>query len=146
MYYSRAHVYFSKSHSLQSTVFFPFFLLFPSCCHRVVWLQRVAGLLLCGILSDTLNLCSPTTTEADKLIVVCLCFASLWLCPCSLFDFRRGVMQTLLASLAEVKDVNALAQSLFKAKSKQLAMCLSSLFSSLLFSSLLFSSLLFSSL
>ncbi len=53
--------------------------------------KQTAGLLLCGILSDTLNLQSPTTTEADKLMV------------------------SILARVADVSDVNALAQRLFKA-------------------------------
>jgi len=59
--------------------------------------KKTAVALLCGILSDTLNLCSPTTTEADKLIVA------------------------LLAQLGDVSDANLLAQNLFKAKSRDLA-------------------------
>eukprot|EP00455_Lapot_gusevi_P049308 TRINITY_DN696_c0_g1_i1.p1 TRINITY_DN696_c0_g1~~TRINITY_DN696_c0_g1_i1.p1 ORF type:complete len:462 (-),score=194.73 TRINITY_DN696_c0_g1_i1:39-1394(-) len=55
-----------------------------------------AGILLSGILSDTLNLRSPTTTEADRLLV--------------------GV----LARVAGVEDCNVLAQKMFKAKSKNL--------------------------
>lgn len=57
-----------------------------------------AGLLLCGILSDTLNLRSPTTTKADRIVVA------------------------LLTQLAGVDDATALAQQLFKAKSKMLSM------------------------
>jgi manganese-dependent inorganic pyrophosphatase len=34
--------------------------------------KRTAGLLLCAILSDTLNLCGPTTTEWDRLMVTIL--------------------------------------------------------------------------
>jgi len=57
---------------------------------------KVAALLLCGILSDTLNLQSPTTTEPDKLVV------------------------SFLSVLANVPDVNSLAQKMLKAKSKDL--------------------------
>ena len=55
-----------------------------------------AGLLLCGILSDTLNLRSPTTTRFDRLLA------------------------GLLARLAGVDDANTLAQRLFKAKARML--------------------------
>ena len=56
----------------------------------------VAGILLSGILSDTLNLTSPTTTQNDRELVA------------------------VLAKAANVKDINALAQSQFKAKSAEL--------------------------
>ena len=58
--------------------------------------RTTAGLLLCGILSDTLNLRSPTATAADRILV--------------------GV----LAQLAAVADPPDLAKQLFKAKSKML--------------------------
>lgn len=57
----------------------------------------VAGMLLCAILSDTLNLQGPTTTEWDRLMVA------------------------VLADLAEVDDIQFLASQQFKAKSKELA-------------------------
>jgi inorganic pyrophosphatase/exopolyphosphatase len=57
-----------------------------------------AGLLLCGILSDTLNLRSPTTTRADRLLAA------------------------LLTQAANVADANDLAAQLFKAKSKMLSL------------------------
>jgi manganese-dependent inorganic pyrophosphatase len=53
-------------------------------------------MLLCAILSDTLNLQSPTTTEWDRLMV------------------------TVLMQLAEVEDVSILASQQFKAKSAEL--------------------------
>lgn len=56
----------------------------------------IAGLLLCAILSDTLNLMGPTTTEWDKMMVA------------------------ILAEIAGVMDIEALATSQFKAKSKEL--------------------------
>lgn len=58
--------------------------------------RSVAGVLLCAILSDTLNLKSPTTSEWDKLIV------------------------TILAELAEVEDIDDHAKKQFHAKSKEL--------------------------
>ncbi len=61
--------------------------------------RNTAGLLLSGILSDTLNLRSPTTTEHDML-------------SCS-----------ILARLAKVDDINELARKLFKAKSQELLVC-----------------------
>jgi len=57
----------------------------------------VSGMLLCAILSDTLNLLGPTTTEYDKMMVA------------------------VLADLCEVDDIDLLAQQQFKAKSKELA-------------------------
>jgi hypothetical protein len=54
-------------------------------------------MMLCAILSDTLNLLGPTTTEWDKSMVA------------------------LLAAIAEVDDIEKLAAQQFKAKSKQLA-------------------------
>mmetsp|Transcript_146 Transcript_146/g.365 ORF Transcript_146/g.365 Transcript_146/m.365 type:complete len:453 (-) Transcript_146:177-1535(-) len=57
----------------------------------------VAGMLLCAILSDTLNLQGPTTTEWDKLMVA------------------------VLSEIAEVDDIEALAAAQFKAKSRELA-------------------------
>ena len=57
----------------------------------------VAGMLLCAILSDTLNLQGPTTTEWDKLMVA------------------------VLADVAGVDDIQLLASQQFKAKSKELA-------------------------
>ena len=57
---------------------------------------QVAGMLLCAILSDTLNLQSPTTTEWDKIMV------------------------TALADLANVDDIDTLAVEQFRAKSQEL--------------------------
>ncbi len=57
----------------------------------------VAGMLLCAILSDTLNLQGPTTTEWDRLMVA------------------------VLADIAGVDDIQLLASQQFKAKSKELA-------------------------
>lgn len=54
--------------------------------------QEIARLLLCAILSDTLNLRSGTTTPADRFSVA------------------------LLSSFAEVEDLDELAMSLFTAK------------------------------
>ena len=54
-------------------------------------------MLLCAILSDTLNLQGPTTTEWDRLIVA------------------------VLAEIAEVNNIQLLSQMQFKAKSKELA-------------------------
>jgi manganese-dependent inorganic pyrophosphatase len=59
--------------------------------------KSTAGMLLCAILSDTLNLQSPTTTEWDRL------------------------MAAVLVQLAEVEDSGHLASIQFKAKSKELA-------------------------
>jgi len=56
----------------------------------------VAGILLCAILSDTLNLLGPTTTSWDKMMVAILC------------------------EITGVEDINLLAQMQFKAKSKEL--------------------------
>jgi len=58
---------------------------------------KVAGMLLCAILSDTLNLQGPTTTEWDRLMVA------------------------VLADIAGVDDIQLLASQQFKAKSKELA-------------------------
>lgn len=57
----------------------------------------VAGMLLCAILSDTLNLMGPTTTDWDRMMVAILC------------------------EVAGVKDIQGLAKAQFKAKSKELA-------------------------
>lgn len=57
----------------------------------------VAGMLLCAILSDTLNLMGPTTTEWDRMMVA------------------------VLADLCQVDDIQLLASQQFKAKSKELA-------------------------
>ena len=54
--------------------------------------RTVAGCLLSGILSDTLNLCSPTATASDRLAVA------------------------VLAKLAAVEDPNELAKCLFRQK------------------------------
>jgi manganese-dependent inorganic pyrophosphatase len=59
--------------------------------------QPIAGMLLCAILSDTLNLQGPTTTEWDRLMVA------------------------VLADIAGVDDIQKLATDQFKAKSKELA-------------------------
>jgi len=60
--------------------------------------RPVAGMLLCAILSDTLNLQGPTTTEWDRL------------------------MATVLTDIAGVEDVQQLAQDQFKAKSAELGL------------------------
>eukprot|EP01038_Epipyxis_sp_PR26KG_P010720 gene10720-14396_t len=70
--------------------------------HSFMTLQRrptksTAGMLLCAILSDTLNLQGPTTTEWDRLMVA------------------------ILVELAGVEDVQFLATQQFKAKSSELA-------------------------
>mmetsp|Transcript_22593 Transcript_22593/g.48977 ORF Transcript_22593/g.48977 Transcript_22593/m.48977 type:complete len:487 (+) Transcript_22593:166-1626(+) len=57
----------------------------------------VAGMMLCAILSDTLNLQGPTTTEWDRLMVA------------------------VLSEISEVDDIQFLATQQFKAKSKELA-------------------------
>lgn len=59
--------------------------------------KSTAGMLLCAILSDTLNLQGPTTTEWDRMMVA------------------------ILVELAEVQDVQYLASCQFKAKSSELA-------------------------
>jgi len=57
---------------------------------------HIAGMLLCAIISDTLNLMGPTTTQWDKMMVA------------------------ILAIIAGVEDINLLASQQFKAKSKEL--------------------------
>jgi len=64
--------------------------------HRHELSKSSAGLMLAGIISDTLSLCSPTTTEFDHLMV------------------------TFLSYAAGIQDVDELAKEMFKAKSKQL--------------------------
>lgn len=59
--------------------------------------RSTAGMLLCAILSDTLNLQGPTTTEWDRLMVA------------------------VLVQIAGVVDVQDLASRQFKAKSSELA-------------------------
>lgn len=59
--------------------------------------RDVAGMLLCAILSDTLNLLGPTTTDWDRLMVA------------------------VLAEIAGVNDIQLLASQQFKAKSRELA-------------------------
>ena len=60
--------------------------------------QPIAKILLCGILSDTINLVSPTTTDADR------------------------VMMAMLARLAEVDaELDTIAQKQFKAKTASFA-------------------------
>ncbi len=59
--------------------------------------KSTAGMLLCAILSDTLNLQGPTTTEWDRLMVA------------------------VLIEIADVADVQTLASHQFKAKSSELA-------------------------
>ena len=54
--------------------------------------QAVARILLCGILSDTINLMSPTTTDADRIALV------------------------MLSKLARVDDLDLVAQLQFRAK------------------------------
>ena len=69
--------------------------------HNFLTLRRrpkkaTAGMLLCAILSDTLNLQSPTTTEWDRLMVA------------------------TLVQLLDIDDVQYLASQQFKAKSSEL--------------------------
>lgn len=59
--------------------------------------KNVAGMLLSGILSDTLNLKGPTTTKTDEMMVACL------------------------ANVADVVDINQLAEMQFRAKSEMLS-------------------------
>lgn len=59
--------------------------------------KATAGMMLCAILSDTLNLQGPTTTDWDRMMVA------------------------ILVELAEVEDVQLLASQQFKAKSVELA-------------------------
>lgn len=59
--------------------------------------KKTAGMLLCAILSDTLNLQGPTTTEWDKLMVA------------------------ILSEIAGVDDLQQLATDQFRAKSLELA-------------------------
>lgn len=70
--------------------------------HNFMTLRRrprksTAGMLLCAILSDTLNLQGPTTTEWDRIMVA------------------------VLVEIAGVDDVQLLASNQFKAKSSELA-------------------------
>ena len=60
--------------------------------------RSTAGMLLCAILSDTLNLQGPTTTEWDRLMVA------------------------VLTDITGVEDVQLLASKQFKAKSSELGM------------------------
>ena len=55
--------------------------------------EDIAGLIACGIISDTLNLKSPTTTEIDKNVL------------------------SIVAERAGITDINKLAQAMFDAKS-----------------------------
>jgi inorganic pyrophosphatase/exopolyphosphatase len=61
-----------------------------------VFKPEIAGILLSGILSDTLNLRSPTTTIIDR------------------------KMSSILARAAKVDDINLISSGLFKAKSSEL--------------------------
>ncbi len=67
--------------------------------NRVKLPKNVAGLFLSAILSDTLNLNSPTATPTDRLMVAAL------------------------ARLAEVDDIDSLALEQFKAKAKVIMQC-----------------------
>lgn len=69
--------------------------------HTFLSIQRrprksTAGMLLCAILSDTLNLMGPTTTDWDRMMVAILC------------------------EVAGVRNIENLAKAQFKAKSKEL--------------------------
>jgi manganese-dependent inorganic pyrophosphatase len=64
--------------------------------YNLFFITGVAGMLLCAILSDTLNLQGPTTTDWDRMMVAVLC------------------------EIAQVKNINALVKAQFKAKSKEL--------------------------
>lgn len=59
--------------------------------------KAIAGMLLCAILSDTLNLLGPTTTDWDRLMVA------------------------VLSEITEIDDIQLLASRQFKAKSRDLA-------------------------
>lgn len=58
--------------------------------------KSVAGMLLSAILSDTINLKSPTTTNADKLVVA------------------------VLSKIVDIDDIDKLAQEQFQAKSRMI--------------------------
>lgn len=64
--------------------------------HRHALSKSSAALLLAGIISDTLSLSSPTTTEYDRMMV------------------------TFLAYAAGIDDVETLAKEMFQAKSREL--------------------------
>jgi manganese-dependent inorganic pyrophosphatase len=65
--------------------------------HNRIPSKSTAGMLLCAILSDTLNLQGPTTTDFDRLLV------------------------PILAEISGVDNIQELAQDQFRAKSKELA-------------------------
>ena len=107
--------------------------------HTFMTLQRrptkaTAGMLLCAILSDTLNLQGPTTTEWDRLMVrprVRPFFvSSTVLTPTPLVHppinppptSPFGPPQvTVLVEIAGVEDIQLLVQQQFRAKSSELA-------------------------
>eukprot|EP00501_MAST-03F_sp_TOSAG23-6_P002478 GSMAST32.ASY1.ANO1.2588.1 assembled CDS len=82
-----------------TTILHPFILTYFSLNTHLTYItnNKIAGMLLSGILSDTLNLQSPTTTNHDRLAVA------------------------TLASIAGVDDINTLAIEQFRAKSTSLA-------------------------
>jgi manganese-dependent inorganic pyrophosphatase len=85
--------------------------------HTFLSIQRrprksTAGMLLCAILSDTLNLMGPTTTDWDRMMVAILC------------------------EVAGVRNIENLAKAQFKAKSKELESELLPFFFSLLIASM----------
>lgn len=68
-----------------------------------------AGLLLCAILSDTLNLLGPTTTEWDRIMV-------------SILSEITGISGcTSPKGFQDITDIGILAQRQFKAKSAELS-------------------------
>jgi len=64
--------------------------------HKHPLSKTSAAALLCGIISDTLSLCSPTTTHYDRMMV------------------------TFLSYAANIADVEELAKEMFQAKSREL--------------------------
>jgi inorganic pyrophosphatase/exopolyphosphatase len=87
--------------------------------------EKIAGMLLCAILSDTLNLQGPTTTEWDRSEFIdantmnVLLIALFQLTP--YFLSVSSVMVAVLADLSGVDDIQFLASQQFKAKSRELA-------------------------
>jgi hypothetical protein len=76
---------------------------------------KTAGMLLCAILSDTLNLQGPTTTDWDRLMVINI-VGERRFSDSSLPHFQVAA----LVELAGVEDVQLLATQQFKAKSSEL--------------------------
>jgi manganese-dependent inorganic pyrophosphatase len=92
--------------------------------------KNTAGLLLCAILSDTLNLQVRLFLSFIPFIPQCLCVLYFY-CSCTecVFSSLKGptttewdrLMVTVLVEIAEVDDIQFLATQQFKAKSSELA-------------------------